>query len=64
MRTLPAPSPDNLARQVRLLQAMGGPIPVPGYTAEEMSLARDKIAAVLGRAAARATWRPFERPRP
>lgn len=64
MRPLPAPSPDNLARQVRLLQAMGGPSPVPGYSSEEMSRIRDRVAAVLVRTSERATWRPFERPRP
>lgn len=62
--TLPPPAPDNLQRQVALLRAMGGPDPVPGYTAEEMSRAQDRISLVFRRVAIRETTRPFERPRP
>lgn len=62
--TLHPPAPDNLLKQVALLRAMGGPITVPGYTAEEMSQIRDRVSIVFRRVAIRETARPFERPRP
>lgn len=52
---------EILDRQVALMRAMGGAELVRGYSREEMSLARDRIALAIGRAAERATWRPCSR---
>jgi hypothetical protein len=60
----PPPLQDVLDRQVALMRAMGGPELVRGYSRAEMSLARDRIALAIGRAAERATWRPLPRTRP
>lgn len=61
--TEPSPIPCALARQVDLLRRMGGPGPVPGYSAEEQTAAADRIARALARAAEQISSRNFGRPR-
>ncbi len=59
----PSPIPCALQRQVELLRRMGGPSPVPGYSAQEQADAADRIARALARAADQISSRTFGRPR-